>query len=591
MELEKILNILIVGGAETGKSSTVNALIGKKVATVNDSGKTATREIKKFESKSLVVWDTPGLGESVESDANLKEKISAIIQKRTDSGENLINIVLIVADSSSRDLGTEYDLISNIILPTVNSEQKILLALNQCDFAMKGKNWDEQNNSPNEKLLDFLNQKVMSVSGRIKESTGIDTMPIYYSALYHYNIETLKDYLYKQVCSKDSKFTPSEELQVKSESPVNFETPSKTTDTTIPLQTLSTKQSENANICDSEIDTTTVQNVETQTKIHSNFDSDKISSIPKIEIDEIVEKINTQIDNADGLSDKDKKILRDRLNALKDRELNIMLVGGTGVGKSSTINALFGNEIAKVGYGVEPQTSTIEKFVLGKVVLWDTAGLGDSVENDKIYASQITDMLRRKDNLGGALIDLVFVIIDASVNDIGTTYELLNKVIIPNMGDNRRILIALNQCDFAMKGKYWDKQNNLPKQKLTDFLQEKIKIVKSQIKESTGIDTMPIYYSALYHYNISKLFFYLLDSTPDEKRLIYLPHMNQDIQVWDKNDAQDNYRNDIDKSLKNSSDAIIDDIFKGFTDFVGNTLKIFEKILQSVTKNLFKFGK
>ncbi|GAA8165520.1 hypothetical protein HpKG12_06740 [Helicobacter pylori] len=56
--------------------------------------------------------------------------------------------------------------------------------------------------------------------------------------------------------------------------------------------------------------------------------------------------------------------------------MNILLMGATGVGKSSLINGLFGQEIAKAGTG-KPVTQHLEKYVNGEkgLILWDTKGI------------------------------------------------------------------------------------------------------------------------------------------------------------------------------------------------------------------------
>ena len=76
-------------------------------------------------------------------------------------------------------------------------------------------------------------------------------------------------------------------------------------------------------------------------------------------------------------TEKDRRI--SMLSNAKNRKINLMLVGASGSGKSSTINALFDMSVAKVGVGADPETKEITKFDFGNFTIWDTPGLGDSV--------------------------------------------------------------------------------------------------------------------------------------------------------------------------------------------------------------------
>ena len=194
------------------------------------------------------------------------------------------------------------------------------------------------------------------------------------------------------------------------------------------------------------------------------------------------------------------------------------------------MNALCGNTLATVGEGVDPETMEIEKYELGNLVLWDSPGLGDGKEADNRHAKNLTEKLLEQDSDGNPLIDLVLVILDGSSRDMGTSFELISNVIVPNLGEDKsRILVAINQADMAMKGRGWDRENNKPEPELERFLQEKVESVRRRIKESTGIDVDPIYYSASYKdgdapqrpYNLTKLLYQIVHYTPKEKRMIY----------------------------------------------------------------------
>lgn len=284
----------------------------------------------------------------------------------------------------------------------------------------------------------------------------------------------------------------------------------------------------------------------------------------------IFETMEKDIMNAD-LNEADKNKMLKNVMRLKDKKVNIMITGATGCGKSSTINALFDTEIAKVGVGVNPETMEIEKYELDNLTLWDTPGLGDGKEADNRHAKNIINKLAELDDEGNALIDLVLVIIDGSTRDLGTSYELINSVIIPNLGEEkeRRILVAINQADMAMKGRNWDYIKNEPNEQLKEFLEKKVKSLRERIFEATGVKVDPIYYSAGYKeegedqnppYNLSKLLYYIVKSTPSQKRAVYVDNINKDKSMWKDNDELLDYGTEIRKSIV---DSVIDGATEG----------------------------
>jgi len=263
--------------------------------------------------------------------------------------------------------------------------------------------------------------------------------------------------------------------------------------------------------------------------------------------------------NSSKLDEQTKKKLFENLFKLKEQKVNLMITGATGCGKSSTINAMFDMQVAKVGIGVDPETMDIQKYELNNLILWDSPGLGDGKENDVEHSKGIIKKLNELDGNGKPLIDLVLVILDGGNRDLGTSYELINQVIIPNIGENakNRVLIAINQADVAMKGRYWDSENNNPEEKLVRFLEEKTKSVKNRVQEATGVDIEPIYYSAGYKdgeeeqkpWNLSKLLYFIVTNTPVEKRLSYADNISDNKEMWKDDDGLKDYTKEVQKSF------------------------------------------
>ena len=245
------------------------------------------------------------------------------------------------------------------------------------------------------------------------------------------------------------------------------------------------------------------------------------------------------------------------------QKINLMLVGATGCGKSSTVNALFDMDAATVGIGVDPETKDIVRYELGNLIIWDTPGLGDTVENDKAHIEQIVRKLSETNDDGSLLIDLVLIVLDASSKDLAVSYDVINNTLIPCLGkDNaHRIPIALNQSDMAMKGRNWNPVANEPNDILMDFLEKKSASVKRRVFEATGITVEPVCYCAGYTdedgercdpYNLSKLLFCIMMAIPAEKRLILVDKLNAAEDNWTSSDGYMDYPEAINRGFFSS---------------------------------------
>lgn len=244
--------------------------------------------------------------------------------------------------------------------------------------------------------------------------------------------------------------------------------------------------------------------------------------------------------------------VRKKIAQIDDQPLNILIIGATGSGKSSTINSLFNMSVAKVGTTSDSETKDITSYVLGNLTLWDTPGLGDSDKADAEYARQISLKLDEIRDDGEPVIDIALVVLDASSKDMGTSFRLINDTVLPHLHSEQgqKILVAINQADMAMKGNHWDYAENKPDAMLKEYLDEKLESVRQRILESTGVEVEPIYYCAGYMdddgtqrkaYNLAKLLYRILKMVDSEKVFAFAGNVNEDEEMFESNDGEEDY--------------------------------------------------
>ncbi len=82
-------------------------------------------------------------------------------------------------------------------------------------------------------------------------------------------------------------------------------------------------------------------------------------------------------------------------------EVNVMITGKTGTGKTTLINSLLGTNQAIEGFSLDPQTKEVEKFEVklkdsARLSIWDSPGLQDGTINEQKY---LADIKKRQDSI------------------------------------------------------------------------------------------------------------------------------------------------------------------------------------------------
>lgn len=193
----------------------------------------------------------------------------------------------------------------------------------------------------------------------------------------------------------------------------------------------------------------------------------------------------------------------------------VAFIGQSGVGKSTTLNALFHAGQLVNHYQAQTQEPVEIAVASGALVVYDMPGLGESRAKHTVHRDAYEKVL--------ADVDVALWVLDGPNRDIEAVQEYLEDEIARiNPRLVQRLVVGLNKVDNIHPGQLaWIPGYNLPSDEQEANIQGRVADVRAKLREvlpKWGGAVVP--YSAELRYNLPQLFDAMLDAVPKGRQWV-----------------------------------------------------------------------
>ncbi|EST56949.1 ATP/GTP-binding protein [Proteus hauseri ZMd44] len=268
-----------------------------------------------------------------------------------------------------------------------------------------------------------------------------------------------------------------------------------------------------------------------------------------------------------------KDVFLSHLNKLINYSPTIGLMGKTGAGKSSLINALFQSALSPVS-NVSGCTRQAQRFNMTinnhTLTFIDLPGVGESLERDKEYHQLYRNLLPE--------LDLIIWVLKAD-DRAWSSDEQCYRFLTEQCGyQSERFLFVLNQADKIEPCRQWDEHNHQPSLEQVANLELKQQAVITAFKPHHPVMTV----SAAEGFQLTELAEQLIQALPAQASSGVARQLNS---TYRTQSVENSARNDFGQCVSDIIDTIIDII--PLPPLIKHTINTVKNSIVSVAKSLW----